>query len=40
MEGVIFRGVMIPFLGTSLGAAMVIFMKSDPNAPLYFTRPR
>ena len=29
MEGVIFRGVMIPFLGTGLGAAMVFFLKKQ-----------
>lgn len=29
MEGVIFRGVMIPFLGTGLGAAMVFCLKKQ-----------
>ena len=29
MEGVIFRGVMIPFLGTGLGAVMVFFLKKQ-----------
>ena len=29
MEGVIFRGVMIPFRGTGLGAAMVFFLKKQ-----------
>ena len=27
MTGTVIRGIMIPFLGTSLGAAMVFFMK-------------
>ena len=29
MTGTIIRGIMIPFLGTSLGAAMVFFMKGS-----------
>ena len=29
MESVIFRGIMIPFFGTSLGAAMVFFLKKQ-----------
>ncbi len=29
MSGVIFTGIMIPFLGTSLGAAMVFFLKKQ-----------
>lgn len=31
MEGEIFRGLMIPFLGTSLGAACVLFMTKGLN---------
>ena len=29
MTGVVLRGVLIPFLGTSLGAAMVFFLKKQ-----------
>ena len=29
MTGTIFRGIMIPFIGTSLGAAMVFFLKKQ-----------
>lgn len=31
MEFEVFRGIMIPFIGTSLGAACVLFMKRDLN---------
>ena len=29
VTGVIFRGIMIPFAGTSLGAAMVFFLRKQ-----------
>ena len=29
MTGTVFRGIMIPFIGTSLGAAMVFFLKKQ-----------
>ena len=29
MQAVVFRGILIPFLGTSLGAAMVFFLKKQ-----------
>lgn len=34
MTGIVFRGVMIPFLGTSLGAAMVFFLKKQLSGNL------
>ena len=29
MGSIVFRGIMIPFIGTSLGAAMVFFLKKQ-----------
>ena len=34
MQAVVFRGILIPFLGTSLGAAMVFFLKKQISGQL------